>query len=479
MTAQSNARPEVDSAITDIADYVDGYQVDSRLALETAHHCLIDSLGCSFMALAYPECTKLLGPIVPGTVVPNGARVPGTSFVLDPVQAAFNAGTLVRWLEFNDATWGETVSHPSDTLCALLVVADWLSRTRIAKGQAPLLMKEVLELGIKAYELQGQLGILNPFRRLGFDHTIVVKLAATATVAKLIGCTRDEIVNAVSNAWIDGHALATFRSEFNTGSRKSWAGGDAAARGVWLALLAAKGEMGYPSALTAKTWGFYDVLFKGRKLEFERPYGTYIVENILFKVPSPTAFHAQTAVEAGIRLHPLVRDRLDEISKVEIWSHASSLMILNKTGALHNPADRDHCLQYTVAVPLIFGHLTPEDYEDKFAADPRIDALRSKMVVAEEPAYTRGYGDPEKLSNAHAVRVHFRDGSATERVEVEFPSGHPRRRDIGVPLVFEKFDRGLSVVFAPKQRKVIRDLCTDAERLMKTPVDELMACITF
>jgi len=471
---KSNGRPTPDTAIVEMADYVDGYQVKSTRALHAVYHCLVDSLGCAFMALAYPECTKLLGPVVPGTIVPNGARVPGTPYVLDPVQAAFNMATLVRWLEFNDATWGETVSHPSDTLMALLVVADWCSRNRIARGKAPLLMSEVLELGIKAYELQGQLGILNPFRRLGLDHTIVVKIASTATMAKLVGCTRDEIFNALSNAWIDGHALATFRSEFNTGSRKSWAGGDAAARGVWLALLALKGEMGYPSALTAKTWGFYDVLLKGKELQLQRPYGTHIVENILFKVPSPTAFHAQTAVEAGIRLHPLVKDHLNEITKVEIWSHASSLMILNKAGPLHNPADRDHCLQYTVAVPLIFGHLAPEDYENDFAADPRIDELRAKMVVMEDPSYTRGYKDPEIRSNAHAVRVHFRDGTSTERTEVVYPYGHPTRRDVGIPFVFDKFNKGLAEVFSEKQRKAIQHALDGVERLMATPVNELM-----
>jgi len=474
MSAHDNQRSEPDTAIVEMVDYVDGYKVDTKRAFEAAYHCLVDSLGCAFMAFAYPECTKLLGPIVPGTVVPNGARVPGTPYVMDPVQAAFNMGTLVRWLEFNDATWGETVSHPSDTLVTLLVVADWVSRNRVAQRKPPVLMRDVLELGIKAYELQGQLGILNPFRRVGLDHTIVVKIASTATVAKLLGCTRDEIFNALSNAWIDGHALATFRSEFNTGSRKSWAGGDAAARGVWLALLALKGEMGYPSALTAKTWGFYDVLLKGKALQLQQPYGTYIVENILFKVPSPTAFHAQTAVEAGIRLHPDVKDRLDEITKVEIWSHASSLMILDKTGPLHNPADRDHCLQYTVAVPLIFGHLTPEDYEDGFAADPRIDALRSKMVVVEDPSYTRGYTDPAIRSNAHAVRVHFRDGTSTRRVEVVFSCGHPSRRDVGIPFVFEKFNKGLAEVFAEKQRKAIQQAFADVETLLATPVNEIM-----
>jgi 2-methylcitrate dehydratase len=470
----SQGERQFDREIQEIADYVDRFDARRPAALDAAYHCLVDGLGCAFMALAYPDCTKLLGPIARGMIMPNGARVPGTSFVLDPVQAAFNMATLVRWLEFNDATWGETVSHPSDTLVALLVVADWVSRERRAQGRAPLLIQDVLELGIKAYELQGQLGILNPFRRFGLDHTIVVKIAATATVAKLVGCSRDEIVSAVSNAWLDGHALATFRSEFNTGSRKSWAGGDAAARGVWLALIALRGEMGYPTALSATTWGFCDVLLKGRRLQLPQPYGTYIVENILFKVPSPTAFHAQTAVEAAIRLNDIVKNRLDDIRTVEIWSHASCLMILNKTGPLHNAADRDHCLQYTVAVPLIFGHLAPEDYRDEFAADPRIDLLRAKMEVKEEPRFTAGYNDLQVRSNAHAIQVRFNDGTSTDRVEVPFPCGHPTRRDVGIPLVFDKFRRGLATVFAEKQRHAIESAFADRARLASMPVNEVL-----
>ena len=469
----TNIRPAFDTVITDIADYVQGYEVKSPLAIETAHYCFLDLLGCSFAALSYPECFKLLGPIVPGTVVPNGARIPGTSYVLDPIQAVFNMGTLVRWLEFNDATWGETVSHPSDTFGALLVVADWLSRTRVAQGKKPLLVGDLWQPAIKAYEIQGQLGIKNAFRRLGLDHTIVVKIAATATIASLLGGSRQEIINAVSNAWLDGHTLATFRSAPNVGSRKSWAGGDAASRGAWLAMLAIKGEMGYPSALTAKTWGFYDVLFKGKSFTFQKPYGSYIIENILFKIPSPTAFHAQTAVEAAIKLHPAVKDRLEAIKRVEIWSHASSIMILDKTGPLNNPADRDHSLQYTAAVGMIFGRLNPEDYEDNIATDARIDALREKMVVHEDDRYTRGYLDEQERSNAHAIQVHFEDGTSTERVEVIYPLGHRRRREEGIPHVIAKFERGVAQVFAEKRRRELHELCIDCGRVAATPVNEL------
>ena len=470
----SNTRPAPDKVITDIADYVDRYQVKSELALATAHYCMMDALGCGFAALSHPECTKLLGPIVPGTMVPNGARVPGTSFVLDPVQAAFDIGALIRWLEFNDATWGETVSHPSDAFGAILVVADWLSRTRLAQGRKPLLVRDVFEPAVKAYEIMGELGLENGFRRIGLDHTIVVKIAAAAVVTKMLGGTRGEIINAVSNAWVDGHALATFRSKPNTGSRKSWAAGDAASRGVWLALLAVKGEMGYPSALTAKTWGFCDVLFNGTPLKFQRPYGTYIIENILFKIPYPTAFHGQTAVEAAVKLHPLVKDRLDEIARVEIWTHASSMMILDKSGPLHNPADRDHCLQYMAAVGMILGRLTPEDYEDGVAADPRIDALRAKMVVWEDKHYTRDYSDPKKRSNTNAIRVHFKDGTKTDRVEVGYPLGHRQRRKEGIPAVIGKFERHVARMFAEKQRRAILDVCLDRQRLAEMPVNEFL-----
>jgi 2-methylcitrate dehydratase len=475
MTATaSNVRPAPDQVLQDIAAYVDTYRAERPLARETARLCLIDSLGCGFEALSYPACTKLLGPTVPGTIVPDGAKVPGTSYVLDPVAAAFNLGALVRWLDFNDAFYGATVIHPSDNIAAILMMADHMSRVRISGGKAPLRMSEVLTAIVKAYEIQGGLAIENGFTAVGLDHTITVKIATTAAVASLIGCTRDEIVNAVSNAWVDGHALATFRRRPNTGSRKSWAAADAASRGVWLALLALKGEMGYPSALTAKTWGFYDVLFSGKPFTFQRPFDSYIIENVLFKIAYPAAFHAQSGVEAAIRLHPLVKDRLEEIERIEVRCHNSSMVILDKTGPLHNPADRDHCMQYMMAVGMLHGKLTAEDYEDHVAADPRIDALRAKMRLAEYEKYEKDYHDPSKRSNANSIQVFFRDGSSTPLSEVEYPLGHPRRRAEGIPLLMEKFGKNVARVFAAKQRDGILAVCLEQQRLEAMPVHEFV-----
>lgn len=474
MSSHSNTRPAPDQVLQDIARYVDEFQADGKLARETARLCLIDSLGCGFEALSYPACTKLLGPVVPGTIVPNGAKVPGTSYVLDPVAAAFNLGALVRWLDFNDAFYGATVIHPSDNIGAILMVADHLSRVRVAQGKAPLSMGEVITTIVKAYEVQGQLAIENGFTAAGLDHTITVKIATTAAVAKLIGCTREEIVNAVSNAWVDGHALATFRRRPNTGSRKSWAAADAASRGVWLAMLALKGEMGYPSALTAKTWGFYDVLFKGKPFTFQRPFDSYIIENVLFKIAYPAAFHAQSGVEAAINLHPVVKDRLADIERVDVRCHNSTMVILDKTGPLHNPADRDHCMQYMMAVGMIYGKLTAEDYEDHVAADPRIDALRSKMRLAEYEKYEKDYHDPEKRSNANSIQVFFKDGSSTPVSEVEYPLGHRRRRAEGIPLLMEKFEKNVARVFAPKQRGRILNVCLDQQALETMPVNEFV-----
>jgi 2-methylcitrate dehydratase len=474
MAKATNVRPAPDKVLVDIASYVDAYKVKSKLALETAHLCLIDSLGCGFEALSYPACTKLLGPVVPGTIVPSGAKVPGTSYVLDPITAAFNLGLLIRWLDFNDAFYGETVIHPSDNIGAILMTADHLSRKRVAQGKDPLAMREVLEAIIKSYEIQGGLAIENGFTALGLDHSITGKIAATAVITQLLGGTRDEIINAVSNAWVDGHALATFRRRPNTGSRKSWAASDAAARGVWLALQALKGEMGYPSALTAKTWGFYDVLFKGKPFTFQRPFGSYIMENVLFKIAYPTAFHAQGGVEAAIRLHPLVKDRLADIKRVEVQCHNSSMVILDKTGPLHNPADRDHCMQYMMAVGMISGALTAGDYEDERAADPRIDALRAKMNLTESQRYNRDYLDPEKRSNANSIQVFFKDGTKTPLSEIEYPLGHRRRRKEGVPVLMKKFETNVARVFATRQRERIMKVCLDRAALERMPVHEFV-----
>src|SRR5215510_5012655 len=467
-------RPEPDKVLTDIADYVLGYKVASPLAFETARNCLIDTLGCGLEALEYPACTKLLGPLVPGMSIPNGARVPGTSFRLDPVQAAFNIGTMIRWLDFNDTWLAAEWGHPSDNLGGILAVSDWLARSALAAGRRPLVMREVLTAMIKAHEIQGVLALENSFNRVGLDHVVLVKVASTAVVTRLLGGTREEIVNALSQAWVDGQALRTYRHAPNTGSRKSWAAGDATSRAVRLALISMKGEMGYPSALTAKTWGFYEVLFKGSQFKLQRPYGSYVMEHVLFKISFPAEFHAQTAVECAMQLHPLVKDRVDQIQKIVIRTHESAIRIIDKKGPLNNPADRDHCIQYMVAVPLIFGRLTAADYEDGVARDPRIDALRDKMECIEDKQFSKDYLDPDKRSIANGITVHFRDGPHSDEVVVEYPIGHRRRRKDGIPLLVAKFEANLARRFPSKQAQAILDLCQDQKRLEATPVNEFV-----
>jgi 2-methylcitrate dehydratase len=473
-TPIANVRPQPDKVLTDIADYVTQYRIESAEAYETARLCLLDTLGCGFEALDYPACTKLLGPIVPGTVVPNGARVPGTRFQLDPVKAAFDLGAMIRWLDFNDTWLAAEWGHPSDNLGGILAIADWLSRTAVAAGQAPLVVRDVLTAMIKAHEIQGVLALENAFNRVGLDHVVLVKVASTAVVSGLLGLPHAQIVNALSLAWVDGQALRTYRHAPNTGSRKSWAAGDATSRAVRLALIAKTGEMGYPSALTAKMWGFYDALFKGQQFKVPRRYGSYVMENVLFKVSFPAEFHAQTAVECALQLHPLVKDRLNDIKAVTIRTHESALRIIDKHGPLHNPADRDHCLQYMVAAPLIHGRLTAADYEDAAAADPRIDALRAKMVCVEDKQFSRDYLDPEKRSIANAVTIEFQDGRKSKDVVVEYPVGHRRRRAEGTPLLLAKFETILARRFSPEQRRAILTLCTDAQKLEAAPVPEFV-----
>jgi 2-methylcitrate dehydratase len=473
MSATTNMRPAPDREMVDIADYVVHYRVDSALAYETARYCLMDTIGCGLEALSYPACTKLLGPDVPGTIVPHGARVPGTRYVLDPVTAAFNIGCMNRWLDFNDAWFGANGAHPSDNLGGILATADYLSRRNVAHGKAPLLMRDVLTAMIKAHEIQGIIALDNNFNGLGIDHVILVKIASTAVVTGMLGGSHEEIVNAVSNAWIDGHAIRTYRNAPNVGSRKSWAAGDATARGVRLALMAVKGEMGYPTALSAKDWGFYDVLFRGQPFKFQRPYGSYVMENVLFKIAFPAGFHGQSAAECALQLHPLVRDRLDDIESVQQWTHYSARHLI-KSGPLHNPADRDHCIQYIAAIGLIFGRLVAADYEDDVAADPRIDCLREKMSVTVHEPYTKDLRDPAKRSNAHAIQIRFKDGTQTEHVEVEYPLGHPRRRKEGIPLLLVKFRKNLARRYAAKQQQAILDLCCDQQRLEATPVNRFV-----
>jgi 2-methylcitrate dehydratase len=470
----SNVRPEPDRVLTDIADYVSGYAIASPEAYNTARLCLMDTLGCGLEALLFPACTKLLGPIVPGTIVPNGAKVPGTSYQLDPVAAAFNIGCMIRWLDYNDTWLAAEWGHPSDNLGGILAAADWLSRNAIASGKKPLLMRDVLTGMIKAHEIQGVIALQNSFNRVGLDHVVLVKVASTAVVTHMMGGTRDEVINAVSNAWIDGQSLRTYRHAPNTGSRKSWAAGDATSRGVRLALMALKGEMGYPSALTAKTWGFYDVLFKGQPFTFERPYSSYVMEHVLFKISFPAEFHAQTAVEAAVRLYPQVAHRVDEVENIVITTHESAIRIIDKKGPLHNPADRDHCIQYMTAIGLLKGQLTAVDYEDDVARDPRIDVLRDKMECVENKQWSKDYLDPEKRSIANAVQVFFKDGTKTESIVVEYPVGHRRRRAEGVPLLERKFKLNLARRFADKQRNAILALCQDQQKLEATPVHEFV-----
>ena len=470
----SNVRPKPDKVLVDIVDYVAKYKITSKEAYSTAHYCLLDTLGCGFEALSYPACTKLLGPIVPGTVVPNGAKVPGTPFVLDPVQAAFNIGAMIRWLDFNDTWLAAEWGHPSDNLGGILAVADWLSRNNVAAGRAPLTVKDVLTAMVKAHEIQGVIALENSFNRVGLDHVVLVKVASTAVVAQMLGLTRDEIINAVSLAWLDGQSLRTYRHSPNTGSRKSWAAGDATSRAVRLALIAKTGEMGYPSVLTAKTWGFYDVLFKGNAFKFQRPYGSYVMENVLFKISFPAEFHAQTAVECAMQLHPLVKDRLADIEKITIRTHESAIRIIDKKGPLDNPADRDHCIQYMIAVPLIHGRLTAGDYEDSIARDSRIDALRDKMVCIEDKQFSKDYHDPDKRSIANAITVKFKDGTKTKEIVVEYPIGHRRRRKEGIPVLIEKFRTNLARRFPEKQRATILAAALDANKLSALPVHDFV-----
>jgi 2-methylcitrate dehydratase len=471
----SNVRPDPDKVLTDIADYVCNYTVTSQEAYDTARHCLIDTLGCGLEALGYPACTKLLGPIVPGTIVPHGAKVPGTQFQLDPVQAAFNIGAMIRWLDFNDTWLAAEWGHPSDNLGGILAAADYISRKAVSEGKKPLAMKDVLTAMIKAHEIQGVLALENSYNKVGLDHVVLVKVATTAVVTRMLGGSREEVINAVSNAWIDGQSLRTYRHSPNTGSRKSWAAGDATARGVRLSLMALTGEMGYPSALTAKTWGFYDVLFKGNEFKFQRPYGSYVMEQVLFKISFPAEFHSQTAVECAMTLHGKLKamgKTADDIKKISIRTHEAAIRIIDKKGPLNNPADRDHCIQYMVAVPLLFGRLTAADYEDSVAMDPRIDALRDKIECSEDKQFTKDYHDPEKRSIANGLTVELKDGTKLPEVMVEYPIGHRRRRKEGMPVLVEKFKTNLGRRFPAKQQKAILDVSLDHSALGAMPVNE-------
>jgi len=470
-----NVRPQPDQVLVDIADYITSYQIKSNEAYDTARHCLMDTLGCGLLALRFPECTKHLGPIVPGTLVRNGARVPGTSHELDPIKAAWDIGCLVRWLDFNDTWLAAEWGHPSDNLGGILAVADYLSRDNLAKGKSPLLMQDVLTAMIKAHEIQGVIALENSFNRVGLDHVLLVRVATTAVITGMLGGNREQIVDALSQAWVDGSSLRTYRHAPNAGSRKSWAAGDATSRGVRLAMITLKGEMGLPSVLSASKWGFYDVHFGGNSFRFSQDYGSYVMENILFKLAYPAEFHSQTAVECAVQLHPQVKDRLDEIEKIILTTHESAIRIISKMGPLANPADRDHCLQYMVAVPLLFGDLQAEHYENEFhATHPQIDELRDKMEVVEDERYTREYLEADKRSIANAIQIYFKDGSHTENVAVEYPIGHRRRRSEGIPVLKNKFLGSLRSRFPEGRCQQIMDVYLDADRLAHMPVNEFM-----
>jgi 2-methylcitrate dehydratase len=475
-----NVRPPFDPLLEQIADYVTGTPMLSREAFETARYCLMDTLGCGLLALNYPACVKLLGPVVPGTRVPNGSRVPGTRFELDPVNAAFNIGTLIRWLDFNDTWLAAEWGHPSDNLGAILAISDYVTRNKstcdpgVPHRAAGYTVRDVLAAMIKAHEIQGILALENSFNRVGLDHVLLVRVASTAVATSLLGGTRQQVINAVSNAWLDGGALRAYRHAPNTGPRKSWAAGDATSRAVQHAFMAIKGELGYPAALSARTWGFCEVLFRGQPITISRPFASYVMENVLFKIAYPAEFHAQTAVEAAIQLHAQVRSRLDQVQRIVITTQESAVRIIDKTGPLYNPADRDHCIQYMTAIGLLFGALNSDHYEDNVAADPRIDALRMKMVVQEDPRYSREYLQADKRSIANAVQVFFADGTATRRIEVEYPLGHRRRRNEGIPLLLKKFKNNLGTRLPPERCEIILNRFSDVNCLEQTPVDQFV-----
>ncbi|MDX1455931.1 MAG: bifunctional 2-methylcitrate dehydratase/aconitate hydratase [Gammaproteobacteria bacterium] len=471
---RSAKRPDPEKVLTDIADYVLDYEVQSDEAYQTARYCLMDSLACAMLAMEYPACTKLLGPVVPGAEMQDGARVPGTAFSLDPVQAAFNIGAMIRWLDFNDTWLAAEWGHPSDNLGGILAVADYVSRQDEKEGRPGLTMRDVLTAMIKAHEIQGVMALENSFNQVGLDHVLLVRLATAAVVADMLGMDREQVINTISHVFADGGALRTYRHAPNAGPRKSWAAGDATARAVRLALICKTGELGYPTVLSAERWGFYDVLFGGKKFEFQRDYGSYVMENILFKISYPAEFHAQTAVECAMELHAQVKDRLDDIERIEIETQKAGATIIDKTGPLNNPADRDHCLQYMVAVPLILGRLTAQEYEDDVAKDPRIDALRDKMVVTENEQFTKDYFDPDKRAIGNSVQVFFSDGSSTDKVSIDYPIGHRKRRDEGVPVLVEKFRSAVSDVFDEKQAKDIEAACDDQDALEEMAVTSFM-----
>ncbi len=471
---ETNVRPNPDDVLVKIADYVLNKDIESSEAYNTARNCLMDTLGCGLLALTFPDCKNLLGPYIEGTQVPGGVRVPGTKHVLDPVKGAWDIGAIIRWLDFNDTWLAAEWGHPSDNLGGILAAADYLSQKNLLEGKEPLSMKDVLTNMIKAHEIQGVLALENSFNRVGLDHVVLVKVASTAVISSMFGLNKDQTIDALSQAWVDGQSLRTYRHAPNAGPRKSWAAGDATSRALQLVLLTQKGQIGYPSVLTAPTWGFYDVQFKGNSFSLPRDFDSYVMENVLFKISFPAEFHAQTAVEAAVILHEQVKDKFDEIEKILITTHESAIRIISKEGILNNPADRDHCLQYMTAIGLLKGDLVAEDYEDDVASDPRVDQLREKMFIEEDNRYSQEYLEADKRSIANSIQIFFTDGSSTEKIEVEYPIGHRRRREQGIPLLVEKFKRNLATQFSDQRCQEILSLCADQESLEITSVPEFM-----
>ena len=475
---ETNVRPDPDEVLVKITDYVLNKEINSSEAISTARYCLMDTLGCGLLALTFSDCKDLLGPYVENTSVPNGVRVPGTKYVLDPVKGAWDIGAIIRWLDFNDTWLAAEWGHPSDNLGGILSAADFISQKNIEEGKDPLTIDDVLKAMVKAHEIQGILALENSFNRVGLDHVVLVKIASTAVISSLFGLSREKTIDALSQAFVDGQSLRTYRHAPNAGPRKSWAAGDATSRAMQLVLLTMKGQIGYPSALTATTWGFQDVLFKGNQISLPQEFDSYVMENVLFKISFPAEFHAQTAVEAAVKLHTEIKDRVEEIKEIRITTHESAIRIISKEGQLNNPADRDHCIQYMTAIGLLKGDLVAEDYEDDVASDPKIDQLREKMTIIEDERYTREYLEEDKRSIANAIVIHFKDGSSTEMVEVEYPIGHRRRREQGIPLLIEKFKSNLSTQFSETRSKEILSLCEDQSVLENTLVTDFMALLT-
>ena len=473
-----NIRPDFDNLISEIANYVSSFEIESDLALDTARNCLMDTIGCGLLALQFPACTKMLGPIVKDSKVPFGVRVPGTDYELDPVKGAFDIGCIVRWLDYNDTWLAAEWGHPSDNLGAILSVCDFISQQNIASGKVSLKMRTVLESMIMAHEIQGVLALENSFNKVGLDHVVLVKVASTAIATKLMGGSIDQIKDAVSQAWVDGQSLRTYRHAPNAGTRKSWAAGDATSRAVRLSMITMSGEMGYPSVLSTPVWGFEDVLFDGKQIVLPQPFGTYVMENILFKISFPAEFHAQTAVEASVKLHNVVKDRINEIKLIEITTHESAIRIISKVGELNNPADRDHCLQYMVAIGLLKGNLIAEDYEDDVAEDPRIDILREKMTIIEDKKYSKDYLEADKRSIANRIKIYFNDGTSTDEIEVEYPIGHMRRRDEGIPVLENKFKSNLAITYDEDIAKRIFELCMSQQELEETSVVDFQSLLS-